>query len=250
MMLMVWFSVAQAAPHACPATPTHIVGACGGCRPLFTEVADAGHEMTDKLQEEVERCVRSVLGQDGRPWVEGARACVRESKAIPEPLADWLVEWLDASGRGDATQRGVDDRRWSQCSVQIRHMDSRPGLCVSPNAVTLDASKQKGRTKVAMTLGVPNRCVRPVECAVTVSARRDAPATDGATGIQEVLLEPSSTTVVPFTLRFPTRASSEIDSWSVSSLRCGYPDQPSTPVLVEEPPETETPAATADADDA
>lgn len=230
MILMVWFATAHASPKACPATPEHIVDSCGGCRPLFSEIGDAGHEMTDAIQGEVERCVRSVLGKDGRPWVEGARSCVRESKEIPEPLADWLVGWLDAAGQDDAVVRGTDDRRWSQCSVQIRHMDARPGMCVSASQITLDTSKRRGKSKVAMTLGVANRCVRPVECAMTVSARRAAPASDGATGVEQVWLEPSASTQVPLTLRFPTAAASELHHWAVSDMRCVYPGEPSEPV--------------------
>jgi hypothetical protein len=113
--------------------------------------------------------------------------------------------------------------------VQIKHMDARPALCVSREAVTLDGSRRRGRTKVALDLGIDNRCVRPLTCAVTVSARREGPAADGATGIEEFTLEPSSTMSVPVILRFPSPAASELASWAVSDLRCTYPDERARP---------------------
>lgn len=241
MTLLILAAAAHAAPtRACPSTQPHIVAACGGCRPLFEDISNAGHDVSPETQQEVERCVRSVLGKEGRPWVEGARACVRESRVIEDELGDWLLTWLDASGRGDAAHRGADDRRWSQCSVQIRHMDTRPGLCVSQSGVSLDMVKRRGRSKLALELGVSNRCVRPVNCAMTVSARREGPASDGATGVEEVALEPSSTTSVAVKLRFPSATASKLASWSVSDLRCAYPGESASPVVASS---RRTPAA-------
>ncbi len=223
-MLVILLNAAWAGGSGCPATPAHLAQACGGCPPLLQSLQETGLRIHEDEHRAIARCVGPAVGLEDQPVLAAARACVLGEPRVSEPVSSWLAARLDDLRLTPDPTLAAADRAWAQCAAAIRHLDGRPDRCVDPEAVTLREARRRGRSTVALRLRFDNACVRPLTCAVTVSATRAAPARDGVTTVEQVPLPPSEVSETAVRLRFPNAVRSELADWALSDVTCRYDD--------------------------